>query len=262
MPNGQTVFMSSTPTHRRKTYAQYERILRMNNPFLEQLGLIGQEPLDRPHVKSWYHAEPTTYYHRTLREFEGFKMEVLAGDRILDWGCSTGISTIAIANMHPLASVVGIDVDPMRILIAQRKTVKCAKQGYVTVYSNSLGCMVHEYIGDFSKTADIRLPTGFMVADGFHAPFRDRAFRAVYCTNNLYFMLDNMPEEEKAKSLRSISRMVSDSGFLLVAGTTLVQRSFVLRRTSSGFSCAYVNFSKNDREPMAKLECMLRHCNS
>jgi hypothetical protein len=191
-------------------------------------------------INSHYHTDPTTHYTRVKRDFEGFEIKVTAGAPILDWGCSVGATTVAIANMYPRNPVYGIDISEVRIKIAAEKTIKEAQDGYVSVYMKNLGCMVHEYI---SEPKPLRLPK-FFVADGFMPPFADNSFAMVYCMHNIYYSFERVNNDQMRKMLAPIASIISPGGYLMISGgrANLSLESMALRK-GDGFSVAFTNFS-------------------
>lgn len=236
-----------TNPEKRKTYLQYDALMRKESENNSKVIV---------HAKPWYHADPTTHYYRAFREFEGFKINVHQGENILDWGCSFGVSTLAIANIYPNANVIGLDIDLYRIRRALLHTLVDAKSGYVTVYSKSIGCMVHEYIDNYNN---LKLPEFFVVADGFKTPFAHSAFKAIFCMNNLYYMLNIIPKEELSSSITHILKLLSEDGYLFVSGSSNVcQESFVIKRLSTKkFSCVYTNFIVNNEQSLKRINMVL-----
>lgn len=213
---------------------------------------------DSYNSQSCYHTNPMTYYHRTKREFEGISLDIKTSDQLLDFGCSTGVSTLAIANYFQTRNVIGLDISETRVGIAKNKTIPSTKKGYVVVYNNSIASLVKE---DISK--ETILPKFFVVADGFYAPFNDKTFKAVFCMNNIYYILNKSKPDDFLIKMKGITRLVSDSGYLLISGTdNLINNELVIfQNNNSNFSPIYSTFTLNNPESNVRLEILIKNLN-
>ena len=207
-------------------------------------------------IESCYHTDPTTHYNRVKRDFEGLEIKLPVGAPILDLGCSIGATTIALSNIYPENPVFGIDISPVRIRIAVEKTAKEALDGFVSVYSKSLGCMVHEYIENYKQ---IRMPKQFIVADGFKPPFADNSFAAVFCMHNVYYTIDRLNDTTLKALLMPILRLVSDESYLMMSGSgrNTDCESVAFKKNAGSFSLTYANFMIDSGESKIRLGRLL-----
>lgn len=68
-----------------------------------------------------HHKDQTTVSNVIERQlFAYYQAEHFEGKRLLDFGCGTGASTFAIAKMLPKTEVIGVELDPKRVDIAER----------------------------------------------------------------------------------------------------------------------------------------------
>ncbi len=205
-----------------------------------------------------YHTNPMTYFHRTKREFEGVKIKISKSDELLDWGCSTGVSTLVIANYFQTNNVTGLDISETRVRIAKNKTVPSVKKGYVVVYNQSIASLVKEHVSE-----GILLPKLFVVADGFYSPFKDGTFKAVFCMNNIYYILTKSNPIEFSIKMKGVTRLISDGGYLVISGTdNYVNNELVIFQNNSGnFSPIYSTFTLNNPKSETKLDILLKNLN-
>lgn len=103
-----------------------------------------------------------------------------AGHRVLDIGCGTGTFVVLIKRLHPDVEVVGLDPDPKALARAHRK----AAQAGVTV----------------------ELDQGFADALSYPTAAFDRVFSS--------FMFHHLEEDEKARTLREVRRVLKPGGAL------------------------------------------------
>ena len=104
---------------------------------------------------------------------------------ILEVGCNTGVSTIAIGEMFPNAKVTGIDILPAMIERSKQNLETAIEQGLVS----------QENIA-------------FEIADAEKLPFPNESFDLVVFTGSLSFIND------KTKALIEANRVLKSSGFL------------------------------------------------
>ncbi len=251
-----SIFLKST-----STLTHYDELLRKANSNTSKLS-SSQITTDIGYTLSkGYHIDPTTHYYRAKSEFSGSNIKISDNGLILDWGCSLGVSTLAIANLHRNADVIGLDISKIRINIATTKTIKNASLGFVSVYSKNLSCMVREYIDEVNG---IRLPKGFIIADGYNAPFSNNTFDAIYCMNNLYYVLNNTIEHSALKKIKNILRLIKNNGYLLISGTnnSIVQESVILQNKIGVYTPIYSTFSLDNQESIKKLSMIVDNCNT
>jgi ubiquinone/menaquinone biosynthesis C-methylase UbiE len=137
------------------------------------------------------HAWLTPLYDPLLRwgmREEKFKRDLIAqarleaGHRVLDLGCGTATLTILAKQLHPDATVVGLDGDP-RILEIGR--AKAAKAG-----------------------VDITLDHGM----AFQLPYPDSSFDRVLSS----LVLHHLSREDKQRTAREVLRVLQPGGWLHV----------------------------------------------
>ncbi|MEM0201208.1 MAG: methyltransferase domain-containing protein [Candidatus Micrarchaeaceae archaeon] len=205
-----------------------------------------------------YHTNPMTYFYRTKREFEGVNLNINKTDKLLDWGCSTGVSTLAIANYFQTNNVIGLDISETRVRIAINKNIPSANNGYVIVYNNSIGSLVKEQIPE-----KLIIPNFFLISDGFYPPFKDGTFKAVFCMNNIYYILNKSKPNDLSLKIKGITRLVSNEGYLIISGTdNLINNEMIILKNKSGnFSPIYSTFVLNNFESRIKLEKLLKNVN-
>lgn len=243
------------------TLIHYDKLLRKAN-FNSTESINNQISTDTNYTLSnGYHIDPTTHYYRVKSEFSGSNIKINDNGLILDWGCSLGVSTLAIANLHKNASVIGLDISKIRIKIAIEKTIKNASIGFVTVYSKNLSCMVREYIDEVNG---IRFPKGFIIADGYNAPFNNSTFDAIYCMNNIYYILNSTNDNLALKRIKNILRLIKNNGYLLISGTNnnMIQESIILQNNNGVYSPVYSTFSINNEGSKRKLSMIVDNCNA
>jgi ubiquinone/menaquinone biosynthesis C-methylase UbiE len=205
-----------------------------------------------------YHTNSMTYYYRTKRDFEGVSLNINKSDKLLDWGCSTGISTLAIANHFQTKNIIGLDISETRISVAENKTIKSAKKGYVLVYNSSISSLVKEYIPE-----NIIIPKFFLVSDGFYAPFRDQSFKAVFCMNNIYYILNKSKPTDFSIKIKGIARLIMNGGYLVISGTNnLIYNELIIFQNNFGcVSPIYSTFTLNNPKSETKLDILLKNLN-
>ncbi len=181
-----------------------------NIPGIASITPVTEEKYPR---RDGYHLHYKTLVRRSETAFEGAKLEIGAGDTVLDWGCSEGVSTVVLANQLKNSTVIGLDISETRIRIATRRTIRQALDGYVSVYSPTIGSLIHEYLDTYQCA-----PRGFVVADGYQSPFADGIFQAVYCNHNLYYVMEEMEPETLRARMHSIVRLIKPGGYLLISG--------------------------------------------
>lgn len=129
-----------------------------------------------------------------------------SGQRILDFGVGTASLAILLKKTYPLPELVGVDVDPQVLRIAQQKIEK-----------SGIFMEVEQY-------------------DGNILPFTDQCFdRVVTC-----LVLHHLDPEQKRQSLREIRRVLKPSGSLHVAdwgrpSNWLMRLAFYLVQLLDGF---------------------------
>jgi ubiquinone/menaquinone biosynthesis C-methylase UbiE len=80
--------------------------------------------------------------------FAYFAAEQFVGKRLLDFGCGTGASTVAMAKMHPKTEIVGLELAPWRVELANRiKTFRGLQN--VRFQCSPAGDKLPEGIGNF-----------------------------------------------------------------------------------------------------------------
>ena len=100
--------------------------------------------------------------------------------RVLDIGCGTGTLAILIKRLHPDVTVVGLDPDPKALTRARRKAARAG--------------------------ASIQFGQGF--SDDL--PYPEASFDRVFSS----FMFHHLREEDRAKTLRDVRRVLVPNGSL------------------------------------------------
>jgi len=113
---------------------------------------------------------------KTLLDQAGIR----ASHRVIDIGCGTGTLVLLIKRLHPDVDVIGLDPDPKALARAQRKAERA--------------------------TVDIQLDQGFADVLPYSAASFDRVFSS--------FMFHHLHDDEKAKTLREVRRVLKPGGSL------------------------------------------------
>jgi SAM-dependent methyltransferase len=161
-----------------------------------------------------YHLTTHTESDRIERMY-GDCLPPLAAGRVLDWGCSRGITTVELQRRYPSCDIVGIDVHCEKILAARSaEELRVASAAGPT------------------KSIDFR------VADGYTL---DEQFDAVFCNNNISYVFQRVLDGLCASSARpvirsilsAVTQLVADNGYLAIAGHRMnrpMQYDFVIFR--------------------------------
>ncbi len=172
-------------------------------------------PEIRRRYKAWrgYHNQVDTYYGRVRLSFGDSLPNIRRGGRVLDWGCGDGYTTIELANIYRNCVVIGIELrEYLRGFIDY--TVRMAKEdpGHLRMHIPP----------DLKRRVPVErnpvFPYKFVMADGFHAPFRKGTFDAVYCMNNLYYTLGTPEPGLARKRVQQVGGLVREGGHLLISG--------------------------------------------
>jgi len=177
-----------------------------------------------------YHTASRCYYGRVAETF-GRNLPRIKQARILDFGCSIGWTTIELANLYPDSSVIGIDIRRYSILDALQNRDRTKKEGIVAEFRDIL-------VGNHLVYRPcLKTPDHFFIADGFHAPFKAETFEAVFCMNNIYYIVSHAEKQLATERLNQIARLVKPGGFLLISGcsTDLENDYIILKKRAQGF---------------------------
>jgi len=155
-----------------------------------------------------YHITGGTYPDRVKNTF-GKDLPKIRHGRILDMGCSIGQTTIELATRYPDSTIIGIDINPCNLCLSD-ESISDARQGFDRLGDQVIKCSGREY----------KMPTGFILGDGFRPPFPDNTFNAVFCMNNIYYMHLHRTNEHVRRRLPQIANIVKPGGYLLVSGNT------------------------------------------
>lgn len=198
-------------------------------------------------MSAGYWNSSSTFASRVRLNFGSFIPKVSDGSWILDFGCSLGLTTIALANIHKKSNVIGIDINRVGYLANY-----CGVQ---EMYSAMKECRF--YLGNGYKKS----PYAFLIADGFHAPFKDGSFEAVYCMNNLYYLLKDIKPDLLTLRFNQVGRVVKEGGYLLISGNNagIGSDSIVLQKRESGFQVVSERFSSS-ADSHDKREILFRLC--
>ena len=130
---------------------------------------------------------------RLLREIGNFLPRLESG-RVLDLGCSYGLTTRDLARKYPGCEIIGID--------RKRKIIDAAP-GFGEVPQNAR----------------------FDVADGYKSPFSRRSFDIVVCMNNIACIYQDYPDRSVIQNeMTRIGEMVKKQGWLMVSDGPYVMR--------------------------------------
>jgi len=187
--------------------------------------------LERFLKEEGYHTQDENYYGRVEQTFRSSIPHIKDGGLILDWGCAKGHTTLELANLCPRSTVIGIDIW-VGNTEDTKKTLEEARKGYVSKFHDILSNNQQVYLG-----GELKLPSSFILADGFEAPFPDEKFDAVYCMNNLYFVLKKMKKGIANKRFHEVGRLVKSNGYLLISGYDAHQiiEFAILQKKDDGF---------------------------
>ncbi|MGR8981071.1 MAG: class I SAM-dependent methyltransferase [Gammaproteobacteria bacterium] len=117
-----------------------------------------------------------------LKSYLLSRMRLSPGGRVLDVGCGTGTLALLVKRACPEAAMIGLDVDPQILQIAQRKA--------------------------FIAGLDIGLVRG----EGFRLPFPDCSFDRVVST----FVFHHLTAEDKQRAAAEAFRVLRPGGELAV----------------------------------------------
>ncbi|VVB79543.1 Trans-aconitate 2-methyltransferase [uncultured archaeon] len=136
---------------------------------------------------------------RVKSTFEESLPQIPSG-RILDLGCSIGMTTEEIASLYPSCNVYGIDMNPRALEIARERV----------------------------NVPEIE----FILGDGFRKPFPAEHFDGIFCMNNLGFTFNPGNPQTFKRHLDNILSMVRQEGYLLFAGGLCTVA--VMQKTGNG----------------------------
>ncbi len=225
-----------------------------NIPGIAAITPVTEEKYPR---RAGYHLHYKTLVRRSETAFEGAKLEIGSGDAVLDWGCSEGVSTVVLANQHKNSIVIGLEISETRIRIAMRRTIRQARDGYVSVYSPTIGSLIHEYLDTYQC-----VPRGFVVADGYQSPFADGIFQAVYCNHNLYYVIEEMEPETLRVRMHSIVRLIKLGGYLLISGWDDydMPTAMIFQRRGGGMDPIYVTYGHSQEDMNRRIQLLYDAC--
>jgi ubiquinone/menaquinone biosynthesis C-methylase UbiE len=115
------------------------------------------------------------------------RLDIQAGDRILDLGCGEGRHCINAYILHPEVDVVGVDLSAKDLSIA------------------------HERFQDFAEPENSDKSFSLFCANGLSLPFADKSFDKIICSE----VLEHIPDY--AGMLVEINRLLKDDGLLAIS---------------------------------------------
>lgn len=153
-----------------------------------------------------------TMPERKLRTRLADQVNLLPGERLLDFGCGTASQTILQKQRSPNASVAGVDVDPQILALASRKAHEAGLQLQLDRY------------------------------DGLTLPYPDASFDKVVSS----LVLHQLNGEQKGLALREIHRVLVPGGELHVgdwgrARSRLLRVAFLAVQILDGFESTKEN---------------------
>lgn len=252
---------SNAEINRWKSFIRMDEKLAISQSRLPASEFLSQVDAARSlTLEKGYHNQVDSYYGRVSMSLGRFKSDVGPEGMVLDWGCSKGFTTIELANIYD-CKVIGIDVRGyLRRLIDHTLDKAKNDSGYL---------LRHVPPGLKSKIKvpkRLRLPSSFVMADGFKAPFSDGTFDAVYCMNNIYYVLAFMHRDVARQRMEQVSRLVKNGGHLIITGNGIGDadsniNSFIFRKRNNQLELVDTNLAgvwqDNTRIEMLAYACKL-----
>jgi ubiquinone/menaquinone biosynthesis C-methylase UbiE len=125
------------------------------------------------------HALPEAEFKRHLVR----QADIHDGQRVLDLGCGTATLSVLMKELHPGATIIGLDGDPKILGFAKKKA--------------------------FDTAADILLTLGM----AYELPYADGSFDRVVSS----LVLHHLSREQKRRTLRELHRVLRSGGWLHIA---------------------------------------------
>lgn len=155
---------------------------------------------------------------RVISTFETSLPKISFG-KLLDLGCSIGITSEEISSLYPNCNVYGIDINPKVIEVAKERV----------------------------KNGNIE----FLVGDGFKKPFPAENFDGIFCMNNLGFTFNPGEPRIFKGHLDNILFMLKKEGYFLFAGGLCT--SAILQKFAEGYKIKSLLVGEHENEQhMAK----------
>lgn len=124
-----------------------------------------------------------TFFPNVKRSIDRFHLE-LRGKRILDFGCGTGSSTIALHRLGA-SSVVGVDINKEHIEVAKQK------------------------VKEWGFSSDIEL---LNIEPYKKLPFKNESFDIIFCIA----VIEHIPPLQRKKIIRDLWRLLKKNGYFVI----------------------------------------------
>lgn len=162
---------------------------------------------------------------RVQTTFNG-NLPTISSGRILDLGCSIGITTEEIASTYSNCDIYGIDTNPKAIEIARER---------------------------------VKGKIEFTIGDGFKQPFPAEYFEGIFCMNNLGFTFNPEKPQIFGAHMDNILKMIKQEGHLFFSGGLCT--AAIMQKVMDGYKIKSLLVGEHENEQyMAKF--LLEHYQS
>ncbi len=158
-----------------------------------------------------YHPSSLTSYDRVAQTFGGNRLRNLGipPGKILDIGCSTGLTTVEIASLlGPQYQIQGIDI--------QKSVIGTRGNEAIERYNSQ--SRLNPRLSAVSKSQ-----VNFEVGDGYKPAYTPDTFSAVFAMNNFWFQFvkdTGMSLEMKKEIMKRVESVIKPGGFFLISRNT------------------------------------------
>ena len=123
-------------------------------------------------------------YARRLHGIFGNSLPITVTGNVLDLGCNIGVTTEELCEFLPNARVMGIDISKTSIEAANSRPNRSAK---------------------------------YELMDGYKSQYPDNSFDAVFCNNNVSYVVPTVSEDKGTEIIQGITRLVKPNGYLVLS---------------------------------------------